>query len=156
MEKRTRLLGIDPGTVRIGLAISDPQRRFASPLVQYVRKSSEQDRRWFRQLVDKEEIGAGIVGLAIHLDGREGPSAQRSREFADWLRKEVELECVLWDERFTTRQAESALWQAGLSHKRRKERRDQVAAALLLQSYLDAGCPPIPPNFAGLDETSED
>ncbi len=61
------------------------------------------------------------------------------------------LPCVFWDERFTSREAESALWGAGLTHKRRKERRDQVAAQILLQAYLDAGCPGEQP-ITGFDD----
>jgi putative Holliday junction resolvase len=91
--------------------------------------------------VANEEVGALVVGLPIHLDGREGQKAVVARAFAAWLTKITQLPVLFWDERFTTVEAENALWSAGLTHKRRKERRDKVAAQLLLQSYLDAGCP---------------
>ncbi|HEY7153031.1 MAG TPA: Holliday junction resolvase RuvX [Gemmataceae bacterium] len=136
-----RLLGVDYGSVRIGLAVSDPERRLASPLVVYERRSREQDAVYFRSLVSDEEVAAFVVGLPIHLDGREGQKAAEARAFGAWLAETTGLPVTFWDERFSTVEAESALWQAGLTHKKRKARRDRVAAQVLLQAYLDAGCP---------------
>ncbi len=141
MSIRTRLLGVDYGSVRIGLAVSDAERRLASPLVVYQRRSPERDAEYFRALVETEEIGAIVVGLPVHLDGREGPKAAEVRAFGAWLAEATGLPVRFWDERFSTVEAESALWQAGLTHKKRKARRDRVAAQILLQAYLDAGCP---------------
>ncbi len=76
----------------------------------------------------------------MHLSGREGEQARAARVLGAKLQSWTGLPVIFWDERFTTRQAESALWTAGLTHQRRKERRDKVAAQMLLQSYLDAGC----------------
>jgi putative Holliday junction resolvase len=135
---------VDYGSVRIGLAVSDPERRFASPLAVYERRTRERDADYFRALVDAEEIGAIVVGLPVHLDGREGQKAAEARAFGVWLTETTGLPVTFWDERFSTVEAESALWQAGLTHKRRKERRDRVAAQILLQAYLDAGCPKSP------------
>jgi putative Holliday junction resolvase len=81
------------------------------------------------------------VGLPVHLDGREGSKALEARRFGQWLGEVTNLPIVFWDERFTTVEAEGYLWSAGLTHKRRKARRDQVAAQIMLQSFLDAGCP---------------
>jgi putative Holliday junction resolvase len=136
-----RLLGVDYGSVRIGLSISDPERRLASPLAVHERGSREQDALYFRSLVSAEEIKAIVVGLPVHLDGREGQKAAEARAFGAWLAETTELPVTFWDERFSTVEAESALWQAGLTHKKRKARRDRVAAQILLQAYLDAGCP---------------
>ncbi|HWG42465.1 MAG TPA: Holliday junction resolvase RuvX [Gemmataceae bacterium] len=141
MSAPTRLLGVDYGTVRIGLAISDPDRRLASPLAVYERRSREQDAAYFRAIIAAEEVGALVVGLPVHLDGREGQKAIEARAFGAWLVEMTELPVTFWDERFSTVEAESALWQAGLTHKKRKARRDRVAAQILLQAYLDAGCP---------------
>lgn len=137
-----RLLGVDFGTVRVGLAISDAERRIASPLATYTRQGRQQDERFFERLVAAEEVGSLVVGLPVHLDGREGQKAKEARAFGKWLAETTKLPIVFWDERFTTAEAESHLWEAGLTHKRRKERRDRVAAQILLQAYLDAGCPP--------------
>jgi putative Holliday junction resolvase len=138
----TRLLGVDYGSVRVGLAISDPERRIASPLVTYTRRDAAQDARWIKRLVAEEEVGSLVVGLPVHCDGREGQKAREVRAFGRWLQEATGLPVTFWDERFTTTEAESALWGAGLTHKRRRQRRDQVAAQILLQGYLDAGCPP--------------
>lgn len=139
---RTRLLGVDPGSVRIGLAVSDPERKLAFPLEVHQRRGRDADAAFFRAVVEREEVGGLVVGLPVHLDGREGTKAVEARRFAAWLAETTGLPVTLYDERFTTVQAESALWAAGLTHKRRRERRDKVAAQMLLQAYLDAGCPP--------------
>ena len=141
MSPRTRLLGIDFGTVRFGLAISDADRRIASPLTQYRRGSRAQDEVFFRRLVEQEEVGSCVLGLPVHLSGDEGEKAKQARAFGAWFGQVTGLEITFWDERYTSVQAEQALMFAGLTNKKRKERRDQVAAQILLQSYLDAGCP---------------
>ena len=141
MSAATRLLGVDYGTVRVGLAISDAERRLASPLAVYERRGREADAVYFRTLIEAKEVGALVVGLPVHLDGREGPKAIEARAFGVWLAEATGLPVTFWDERFSTVEAESALWQAGLTHKKRKARRDRVAAQIRLQAYLDAGCP---------------
>jgi len=145
---RTRLLGVDYGQVRVGLAISDSERRIASPFATYERRNKEQDAAYFREVVTAEEIAEIVVGLPLHLDGREGQKAREARAFGQWLAETIGLPVVFWDERFSTVEAESALWEAGLTHKRRKDRRDRVAAQIFLQSYLDAGCPGEQPSRA--------
>jgi putative Holliday junction resolvase len=110
-------------------------------LAVYERHGRERDAAYFRVLVEAEEIGAIVVGLPVHCDGREGQKAAEARTFGAWLAETTELPVRFWDERFSTVEAESALWQAGLTHKKRKVRRDRVAAQILLQAYLDAGCP---------------
>jgi putative Holliday junction resolvase len=141
VNARTRLLGVDYGSVRIGLAVSDAERKIASPLATYQRRNAEHDSRYFRTLVETEQIGHVVVGLPIHLSGREGKKAAEARVFGTWLGTVTGLPVVFWDERFTTVEAEAALCAAGLTDKRRKARRDRVAAQIMLQSHLDAGCP---------------
>jgi putative Holliday junction resolvase len=141
VKERTRVLAIDPGKARLGLAISDPDRRIASPLATWPRRDSVQDGRYLKNVIEDEEVGLIVIGLPVHLNGREGEQAKAARKFAAWVGELTGLRCVLVDERFTTREAEAHLWDAGFSHKRRKARRDQVAAQILLQSYLEAGCP---------------
>jgi len=140
----TRLLGVDYGSVRIGLAISDADRKIAFPLATYTRATRPTDAAYFVELVQREEIGGIVVGLPIHLSGREGQKAGEARAFGKWLAETTGLPITFADERFTTVEAESALWDAGLTHRKRKSRRDRVAAQILLQAYLDAGCPPEP------------
>jgi putative Holliday junction resolvase len=142
------VLGIDPGKVRLGLAISDADRRIASPLATYTRRDPAQDGRYLRKIVDEEEIGLIVIGLPVHMSGAEGTQAQLARAFGAWLQPLVGVPIVFHDERYTSAQAESALWDAGLTHRQRKDRRDRVAAQILLQSFLAAGCPmesPPPP-----------
>jgi len=136
-----RLLGVDYGDVRVGLAVSDPDRQIAFPLSVYTRQSRDRDAAYFQAVVKQERIAALVVGLPVHLSGREGGKAAAARAFGAWLGQATGLPVAFYDERFTTVQAESALWEAGLTHKRRKARRDKVAAQMLLQAYLDAGCP---------------
>jgi len=141
VSRGTRLLGVDHGSVRIGLAVTDPDRRIASPLATYERKGREPDAAYFKKLVENENIGLIVVGLPIHLSGQEGEKAKEAREFGQWLGNVTGLAVVFWDERFTTVEAEGHLLSAGLTRKRRRDRRDRVAAQILLQTYLEAGCP---------------
>jgi putative Holliday junction resolvase len=137
----TRLMAVDYGTVRIGLAVSDPDRKFAFPLATYTRRNRQADASFFQELVTGEEVGEILLGLPVHLSGHEGQKAQEARTFGQWLGETTGLPVIFWDERFTTVEAEQALLSAGLTKKRRQARRDRVAAQILLQSYLDAGCP---------------
>jgi len=136
-----RLLGVDHGKVRVGLAISDPERRLASPLQTYTRRGKAQDAGFFRELVLEEGIVQFVVGLPAHLDGREGEQARLARAFGKWLGEVTGLPVVFFDESFTTHDAEQHLLAAGLTSKKRKSRRDRVAAQIMLQAYLEAGCP---------------
>ena len=138
-----RLLGVDYGDVRVGLAVSDPDRKIAFPLAIYTRQNRERDAAYFAVVAEEATAGL-VVGLPVHLSGVEGAKAAAARAFGAWLAETTGLAATFWDERFTTVEAESALWAAGLTHKRRKERRDKVAAQILLQAYLDAGCPASP------------
>jgi putative Holliday junction resolvase len=142
VSARTRLLGIDHGQARLGLAVSDPERRIASPLANYTRRNPEQDGRYLQKVIEEHDIGHIVIGLPVHLSGREGVEANKAREFGHWLTSLTGLSCTFWDERFSTWEAEASLWEAGLTHKKRKARRDQVAAQVFLQAYIDAGCPP--------------
>lgn len=136
-----RLLGVDYGSVRIGLAISDPQRIIASPFATYIRQRPAEDAAYFKQLVDRECVVGLVVGLPLHADGRESDKSQECRVFAKWLSEVTDRPVVLWDERFTSAAAERILIDAGLTRKQRKSRVDRLAAQMFLQSFIDAGCP---------------
>jgi putative Holliday junction resolvase len=141
METKGRLLGVDFGTVRVGLAVSDADRLIASPLETYVRRDAKSDAAYFVNVVTAERIVGLVVGLPLHTGGEEGIKAKEARAYGAWLAESTGLPCVLWDERCTTAAAEDALRDAGLTHRKRKDRRDRVAAQLILQGYIDAGCP---------------
>lgn len=136
-----RLLGVDTGKVRIGLAVSNPERTMAFPLTTYQRQSAARDAGYFRKIVEEEMIGEIVIGLPVHLSGREGKKASEARAFGEWLTEVTGRPVIFFDERYTTVEAESHLWDAGLTHQQRKTRRDRVAAQILLQSYIDAGWP---------------
>jgi putative Holliday junction resolvase len=130
---------VDYGDVRIGLAVCDADRRIASPLDTYTRRSAEQDADYFRKLAVAESAVGCVVGLPLMpRSGDEGTKAKECREFGSWLGEATGLPVAFHDERFTTAAAEDALWDAGLSHKKRRSRRDRVAAQLILQAFLDA------------------
>lgn len=135
------ILAIDYGRVRIGLAISDPERRFAFPLEVYTRQNPASDATFFDRLLREEKITLLLVGLPVRGDGREDQMACEVRQFSSQLRQRTGLPVVHYDERYTSVLAENLLWEAGLTHAQRKARRDKVAAQLLLQAYLEAGCP---------------
>lgn len=140
-----RLLGLDYGEVRIGLAISDFERRIASPIGVYQRRSTHEDADYFRRLVHEKNVTAIVVGLPRQTSGEEGYAAEAARQFGQWLEAVTGLRVIYWDERFTTQQAERLVREAGLSAKARKQKLDTVSAQILLQGYLDAGClaPPV-------------
>ena len=136
------LLGIDYGTVRVGLAVCDPDRLVASPLGTYTRRSEVLDAAYFAKVAADQRAVGLVVGLPLHASGDESDSSRGARAYGAWLAGVTGLPVVFWDERLTTWLAEEALLGAKLSHKKRKERRDRVAAQMILQAYLDAGCPP--------------
>ena len=115
MSEPGRLLGVDHGKVRVGLAVSDPERRLASPLQTYTRRSKEQDAGFFRTLAAEEKIVQIVVGLPAHLDGREGEQARLARAFGKWLGELTGLPFVFFDESFTTHDAEQHLLAQTLS-----------------------------------------
>lgn len=139
LPRSGRLAGIDYGTVRIGIAITDPAQSIASPLEILTRRDKAQDERYFRRLAEQERLVGFVVGLPVHTSGEESQKSFESREFAKWLEKITKLPVVLFDERYTTAHAEELLQDAGLTSKRRKARRDMLAAQILLAAYLESG-----------------
>jgi putative holliday junction resolvase len=147
-----RLAGIDYGDRRIGVALTDPQRRFASPADNYTRGDTAADAAYFRRLAADERIVRFVVGLPVHLDGRESGKSQDARRFGQWLIETTGVPVVFFDERFTTAEAERLLASAKLTKKRRKERLDKLAAQILLTAYLEAGQPTGEESPRGLDD----
>ncbi len=138
MKAYTRLLGLDVGRRRIGAALSDPSGLLASPLGVIELRGTKEG--WEEVCAWVEEYGVVriIVGLPLHLDGSEGEEAARVRGWVGGLQARLDVPVELWDERLSTVAAERNLRESGMGRKRRRERRDAVAAALVLQSYLDA------------------
>lgn len=152
---RGRVLALDFGTKRVGAALSDSSWSIATPLETYVRQATESDARHYRRLVEEEGVERLVVGLPAHLSGRLGKAADLARAWGQWLGGVTGLPVVFVDERYTTVEAEAALHDAGMKTKARKDRRDMVAATILLQGYLDAGAPLVTVPPAPLDDRGE-
>lgn len=133
-----RIMALDYGERRIGVALSDPLRVMATPLLTLNRKSREVDLGILADLARAHEVGRIVVGLPIGMDGARGEQVRRVESFIEMVGRATGLPVDPWDERLTTAQAEKALLEGDVSRRRRREVIDQVAAVILLQSYLDA------------------
>jgi putative Holliday junction resolvase len=133
-----RILGLDVGDVRIGVAVSDPLEVIAQPLTSVKRISVSKDVESIKRLAEENETGKIVVGIPKTLDDEVGIQAQKVLDFVESLRKALEIPIVLWDERLTTVEAERALIEADMSRRKRKKVVDKVAAVLILQGYLDS------------------
>ena len=129
-------MGIDYGSRRVGVALSDRLGIAAHPFE--VLEAGPGLGRRLADLVAAEDVAKVVVGLPVSLDGSEHAAARRTRRFVDRLRPLVGVEVVLYDERLTTRIAEGVLVEAGTSRAKRRRRVDKVAAAVMLQGYLDS------------------
>jgi putative Holliday junction resolvase len=147
-----RIGGVDYGTVRIGLAVTDPARTLASPLEIYTRRNAALDAAYFQKLAKEERIALWVVGLPVHLDGRESQKSREARNFGRWLTETTTLPVEFFDERFTSAHAEEILQSAELTRKRRKQRLDMLAAQIMLTAYLEAQGKGEPP--AAIDDHS--
>lgn len=136
-----RLAGIDFGTVRIGIAVTDVARKLASPYENYTRRGAATDATRFQQLVRDENVVGFIVGLPNHLSGAESQKSREVREFADWLQRVTGRPVRLFDERYSTAEASQLLGDAQLTRKRRKKRLDMIAAQLILAAFLESHRP---------------
>jgi len=132
-----RVLGIDLGSKRIGLARSDSGGDFAFPAGVLARKSPKHDLAELERWIAEHEIDRVVVGLPLHLDGRAGPEAQAARRFAEELASKTGLPVETLDERWTTREAERVLRETRHRSHQRKQQVDAVAAAIILRTYLD-------------------
>lgn len=133
-----RVLALDPGTKRIGVAISDELKVIATPLEFIPAEPFARFLARLKEILAEKQVGLILVGLPRNLDGSCGPAAQNVQEFVAALRTAIPLPVQTWDERLTSVQAQRLLIQAGVRRDRRKQKVDQMAAAILLQSYLDA------------------
>lgn len=134
-----RVLGIDFGQRRIGLALSDPTRLICSVYDQ-LERTSDRDVRWIEKLkniVEEEEVVEIVMGLPLHMNGDEGEEARFVRETGSMLEKTLSRPVSYVDERLSTVSAERTLLEAGLSRTKRKGVRDSMAAQVILQSFLD-------------------
>ncbi|MCC7374057.1 MAG: Holliday junction resolvase RuvX [Verrucomicrobiales bacterium] len=133
-----RILALDHGTVRIGAAISDELGMLAHPLEFLPAEPAATLLKQLGQLVKEREVALIIVGMPRNMDGSYGPAAQKVEAFVHWLRETQTIPVRTWDERLTTLQAHRMLAESGKREKDRRGKVDSSAAAVLLQSYLDA------------------
>jgi putative Holliday junction resolvase len=132
-----RLLGLDVGTKTVGMALSDVTRTVATPYDTIRRTKFTADAKTIRQVVEKNQVGALVIGLPLNLDGSEGPRVQSTRAFARNLAAHVDVPMIFWDERLSTAAVERHLIEADASRKRRAQVIDRMAAAYILQGALD-------------------
>jgi putative Holliday junction resolvase len=132
-----RLLGIDFGDKRIGLAVSDKLQFTAQGLGQYQVKNKKKDKIFFQDLASKYDIEEVIIGFPLRMDGTEGTRADKTKEFGRWLEKILNLPITFWDERLTTQQASRILNQQKIKKKSRKDLKDQISAVIILASYME-------------------
>jgi putative holliday junction resolvase len=130
-----RIVALDVGDVRIGVAISDPTRTIAQPLETYQRVGYGPDSRYVKALCERYETGEVLLGLPINMDGSDGFQAGKTRAFGDVLVK-TGLRVTYWDERLTSVAAERALLEGNLRREERKRHVDKVAAAVILTQWL--------------------
>jgi putative holliday junction resolvase len=137
-----RILGLDVGSKRIGLAISDPLGITAQGLETLQRQNKRSDFAQLEQVIREHRVAEIVIGLPLRMTGAEGIQAEKMQGFADQIRRRFRLPVHLWDERLSSAQANRLLRETDMSIKRRGEVVDQMAAVLILQSWMDArgGC----------------
>jgi putative Holliday junction resolvase len=133
-----RVAGIDFGNKRIGIAVCDAEQRIASPYATYLRRRPAVDAQYFRKLVANESITAFVVGLPVHMSGDESRMSQAAREFGSWLASETGLPVHYVDERYSSLEADVLLIASEVPRKKKRARRDQLAALTILNNYLEA------------------
>lgn len=131
-----RLMGLDVGDKRIGVSFSDEGQKIASPHSVYHRIGYGPDSKYFLSLAQEQNVAYIVAGLPLNMDGSLGSQAKKVQDFCGQLEKSG-LQIAYIDERLTTKSAEMALIEGGMRRENRKETVDKVAAALILQSYLD-------------------
>ena len=132
-----KILALDIGTVRIGIATSDIMEIIASAYEVYRRKNFDADIKYIADIVSKLDVGEIVIGLPLKLDGTEGQSVELARTFGEKLKELVNLPIVYQDERLSTVTAQKILIESGMRREKRKDKVDSIAATIILQTYLD-------------------
>ncbi|MGA1795400.1 MAG: Holliday junction resolvase RuvX [bacterium] len=132
-----RFLALDIGDKRIGMAVSDPLGLIAQGLPTLLRRGKKHDAGNIIDVIARYGVTRVVYGLPRHMHGDIGMQAEKTERFIDLLKSRVQCSFTSWDERLTSRHAEQALMESGISRKKRAEKVDMVSAVLILQSYLD-------------------
>ena len=137
LNKKLPLLGIDPGTKNIGLAISDVSKTIATPLDVLTNVKYKNLVNYIKNIQHKNGLSGIVIGYPVNMDGTIGPKAQSSNSLADNLFKDINLPILLWDERLSTLAVEKMLINADITRDKRKKNIDKLAASYILQGFLD-------------------
>lgn len=130
-------MGIDFGTVRIGIAMSDPMQIISSPFETYHRKNECADVEYLLKLIKDYDVKTVVFGLPLNMDGTESETATKARNFAGLLSSKCNCEIVFQDERLTSLEAEEILINSNVRREKRKELIDKLAAQIILQTYIE-------------------
>src|SRR5882757_5172997 len=134
-----RILALDHGSKRIGIAVSDETKTIAQPLEYIAAEPIADLLTRLKQLIREKEVDLILIGQPRNMDGSYGPAAQKVETFVAVLKSAIAVPIKMWDERLTSTMANKVLIQGGVRRDKRKEKVDKMAAAILLQSYLDMG-----------------
>jgi len=137
LNKKLPLLGIDPGTKNIGLAISDVSKTIATPLDVLTNVKYKNLVNYIKNIQHRNGLSGIVIGYPVNMDGTVGPKAQSSNSLANNLFKDINLPILLWDERLSTSAVEKMLIQADITRDKRKKNIDKLAASYILQGFLD-------------------
>ncbi len=137
IEKKSRLLGIDPGKNRIGLAISDENKLVSTPLKTIVKKNNSNFIDEIKEIILENNIKGIIVGNPINMDGTKGPSAQSANDFAKYLSNNISIPVTMWDERLSSKGAFNLSSNLDINVSKKIEKLDQNAASFILQGAID-------------------
>ena len=137
IKKKSRLLGIDPGGKRIGIAISDENNIVATPYTTIIRENYPDLISQIKKIVEEYKIDGIVIGNPINMDGSEGPSSQSAKDFAKNLSKDITENIILWDERLSSRGAFNLSNELAINSSKKVKKLDQNAAQFILQGVLD-------------------
>lgn len=137
LPRRGRLLGIDFGTKRVGVAVCDAYQEFSSPLYNYQRSGRQADERFFCNVAAEYDVAGLVVGLPVHMSGDESQKSREARNYGTWLSRLLGVPVAYQDERYSSVHAELLMMQVSLTRKQRSARIDKLAAHILLQQFLD-------------------
>ena len=137
IEKKSRLLGIDPGKNRLGLAISDENKLVSTPLKTIVKKNNSNFINEIKEIIVENNIKGIVVGNPVNMDGSKGPSAQSAKDFAVYLSNNISIPVTMWDERLSSEGAFNLSSNLDINVSKKVEKLDQNAASFILQGAID-------------------
>ena len=135
--KKSRLLGIDPGKKRVGLAISDEDKLVSTPLKTIIKKNNSDLVKEIKNIIEENNIKGIVVGNPINMDGSKGPSAQSANDFAKYLSNNISISVTMWDERLSSEAAFNLSSNLDINTSKKVEKLDQNAASFILQGAID-------------------